>query len=400
MSAAEIATDVTAQTDAAEDAGAHPRRRRAWTWVALVAAVVAAGLIVLSLPTQQWQEKDALDPEHPGPEGGMALAQILEQRGVDVEIVRDRDAAMEAAAGGTLAVAGTSYLSDDDLAEAVSSASRTILLAPSSRDARVAFGGEDETLYAGRGAGEAQPSCDLPEAGVAGEIAPGDVWRPGSSDTACYPSGDGYGLLAGTRDGTETILLDGELFDNAHLATGGNASLGIGLLGSESRVVWYVPSPGDVDTSLAPPTLGDLTPRWLSPAIVLLATAAVAAGIWRGRRFGPLVAETLPVTVRGSETLEGRARLYQRAGAPGHAADLVRRGAVSRMAARLVLNARAGDADVAEAAARRLGARRADVAAILQHQPSTDADLAEFGDRLRDLEAAVDAAVATERKTP
>lgn len=394
-----------AATAAADPAVSGPpprarRRRRSLAWVALVAAVVVSGLIVMVLPTQQWQDRDALDPEHPGAAGGMALAQILKGQGVEVEVVRDREEAMAEAAGGTLAVSGTSYLSDDDLAELIGSASRTVLLSPSSRDARVAFG-DDETLYAGRGTGETDPECDLPEAGVAGPVAPGDVWLPGSADTACYPSGDAFGLLAGTREGAQTVLVDGRaLFDNAHLATGGNASLGLGLLGADSRLVWYVPSASDVDTSLAPPTLGDLTPGWLSAAIVLLGLSAAVAGVWRGRRFGPLVAETLPVTVRGSETLEGRARLYQRANDAGHAADLVRRGAVARMAARLGLNSRSGEAEVADAAAARLGAGRADVAAILQQQPATDADLAEFGDRLRDLEAAVDAAVSIERKTP
>ena len=53
------------------------------------------------------------------------------------------------------------------------------------------------------------------------------------------------------------------------------------------------------------------------PVIVLLLTAGLAAAIWRGRRFGPLVPERLPVTVRAAETTEGRARLY------AHARDAV-----------------------------------------------------------------------------
>jgi len=379
------------------DAGRGSRSRRAWAWVALVAAVVVGGIVLLLVPTQQWESKDPLDPEHPGPAGAMAIAQLLGQRGVGVEIVRSLDEAAAAASDGTLVIGDTSPLSDDDLAAALSTSDRAVLIDPSARDARVVFG-DGATLFAGFGSGAVPPSCDLAAAERAGDIRPGTVWQRGTADVACYPAADGFGLLQGDFSGTEVTLVDGrELFTNTELAAGGNASLALGLLGADESLVWYMPSADDVDPALAPPTLGELTPPWVSAAIVMLGIAAVAAGIWRGRRFGPLVAETLPVTVRGSETLEGRARLYQRSGDAAHAADLVRSGAVSRMGARLGLHARASAAEVSDAAAARIGARRADVAAVIDFRPSSDAQLADFGSRIRDLEAAVDAAVRTER---
>ncbi|WP_232531895.1 DUF4350 domain-containing protein [Microbacterium halophytorum] len=372
------------------------RRRRALAWTAIIAALVIAGIALALVPTDEWRDKGPLDPEHPGPEGGMALAEILRGSGAEVDIVRSLD---DAVGADVLAVTDTAPLSDEALADLIGSAGRTVLLDPGARDARVAFG-DGDTLYAGVGDGPSSPRCAVGQARTAGPIAPGEVWRPGTAERACYPSGDGFGLLAGTVAGADAVLIDGTaLFDNANLASGGNASLAMGLLAGDT-VTWYVPSAGDADPNAAPPTLGELTPRWVSPAIVLLAFAAVAAGVWRGRRFGPLVAETLPVTVRGSETLEGRARLYQRSGDARHAAGLLRRGAVRRMAKRLGLSDAAPLEDVADAAAARLGARRADVAAVLLSDPATDQDLAAFGASIRDLEAAVDAAVTTERKTP
>ncbi|MGO1770016.1 MAG: DUF4350 domain-containing protein [Microbacterium sp.] len=393
----------TAAPERVDEAATRPqgRRRRVWGWVALVLAFIVVGLVLTLVPSQQWQQKGALDPEHPGPAGGMAVAEILRDQGVDVEVVRSRDDALAAADGGSaLAVSDTSYLSDDDLDELLRAGHRTILLDPHSRDVRLALG--DGASITPTQTQPIEPSCALPEADRAGAIVPGTAWSgDGDAKNACYPAGDGaYGLLVADLDGAEVTLVDGSaLFANDALTGHGNAALGLGLLGSERELAWYVPSASDADSDAGPASLGDLTPRWLTPAIVLLGVAAVAAGIWRGRRFGPLVAETLPVTVRGSETLEGRARLYERSRDAEHAAELVRDGAVRRMAVRLGLDRRASRPDVADAAATRIGARRSDVAQIIEELPSTDAGLATFGERLRDLEAAVDAAVRTERKT-
>ena len=123
--------------------------------------------------------------------------------------------------------------------------------------------------------------------------------------------------------------------------------------------------------------------------------------VWRGRRFGPLVAENLPVTVRASETMEGRARLYARSRDAVHAADALRIGAIGRLARDLGLGPAASAGDVADAAADRIGAPRAAVRGILiDSLPRTDAELVAVSDRLRDLEAAVHAAVRTERNAP
>ncbi len=103
------------------------------------------------------------------------------------------------------------------------------------------------------------------------------------------------------------------------------------LLGRHPTLVWYMPGIGDSDLADSNPSLGELTPPWVSPVIVLLLLAGVAAAIWRGRRFGPLVSERLPVTVRAAETTEGRGRLYAHARDALHAADQLRIGALGRL---------------------------------------------------------------------
>ena len=75
------------------------------------------------------------------------------------------------------------------------------------------------------------------------------------------------------------------VFTNEHLAEAGNAALAVNLLGRHPTLVWYMPSIADSDLAAGDPTLGELTPPWVSPVIVLLLTAGVTAAIWRGRRF-------------------------------------------------------------------------------------------------------------------
>ena len=99
-----------------------------------------------------------------------------------------------------------------------------------------------------------------------------------------------------------------------------------------------------------------LTPPWVTPLILLVVLFGLAAAIWRGRRLGALVAERLPVVVRANETMEGRARLYERAGSREHALDSLRIGALARLAKLCGLPRRATLDDVIDAVAALTGA--------------------------------------------
>jgi hypothetical protein len=124
--------------------------------------------------------------------------------------------------------------------------------------------------------------------------------------------------------------------------------------------------------------------------------------IWRGRRFGPLVIENLPVTVRASETMEGRARLYQRSSNRGRALDALRIGTVSRLATAVGLSRHASVPEVAATVAGLTGRDPRIVRDILlDAHPRSDAELVSLSDQLLDLEAATRSAIdLTERTTP
>ena len=376
------------------------RSRRVLGWASFVVALVLFALVGASLLPEEWSARQPLDPESAGTDGTRALVQVLRGQGVEVTIARSRDEAQAALAGGdaTLVMPAASMLSLDAIDGLAEPARDVVLIEPRSRllDALVAgssLGGVTD--------GEAvAPSCDLPVARAAGPAGTGELLLPGDGVRACYPQADGFGLLVAEKDDGRTVAaVDGlATMTNDRLAADGNAALAIGLLGRNAEVVWYVPALTDADTTGEPPTLGDLTPPWVTPAIVLLIVATAAAAVWRGRRFGPLVKERLPVMVRTGETTEGRARLYVASGDAAHALAELRRAARARLARSLGLAASAPPERVVDAVAERLGADRAVVRGILlDTQPRNDRELVHASDRLRDLEASVHAALRTER---
>lgn len=386
------------------DSRMPPRRRRALGWIAIAVVLVIVAIAGTMLSgARQWSQREVLDPESAGPDGTRALAHVLREHGVEVTVARDRDATLAALSQGdaTLVLADSALLTDQHLSEVTDAATDVVLIDPRARSLRVLLPSSQPAGVAPDTAVE--PDCDIATASRAGAITPGAVFSPGPDATGCYAAGDGFGLLVTTdrSTGVRIAAVDGRaLFTNEHLADGGNAALGIGLLGGHRSVVWYVPGPEDA-AGEAPPSLGDLTPPWVSPAIVLLLCAALAAAVWRGRRFGPLVLERLPVTVRARETTEGRARLYARARDTVHAADQLRVGTATRLARMLGLGPTATAIEIADASAARVGASPALVRGILLDDlPATDAELVALSDRLRDLEAAVLRAVRPERKLP
>src|SRR5690606_1528818 len=139
------------------------------------------------------------------------------------------------------------------------------------------------------------------------------------------------------------VLASAEPLTNRSLATAGNAALALRVLGRGEHLVWYIPSWQVPWNGSAPEDQPSATmPPWTRPLMLMLGLVALVAAVWRGRRFGPLVVEQLPVVVRSGETTRGRGRLYRRARAHGHAAAALRAAAASRCATRLGLPRSAG----------------------------------------------------------
>jgi hypothetical protein len=389
-------------------------RRRVAAWVGIGVVLVVVGFAVAATSgSDPLAARGALDPASTAANGGRALARILSAHGVVVRPVTDVASARRdlAAAGGhaTLLLPDSPTLSDHDLTRLAAAATDVVVAQPHARAARLLL---DARIVGYAATSPIPPACGLPQAQRSGRIVAGTLFASPSA-TGCYPADGGSALLTSESHGHRITLIDGsELFDNAALADNGNAALAVNLLGQHATLVWLSPS-ADVST---PTSLGDVTPSWVSPVIALLLCAGLVAALWRGRRFGPLVAETLPITVRATETGEGRARLYAVSRDAAHAADRVRIGTLRRLARTLGLARGATTREIADAAAARAGMPLTAVydtligpgtsgTGLSGTGPSrtgtvTDRELVELSIRLRRLESAVRASTVAPRPNP
>ena len=387
--------EAVVSTAAARPAG---RLRRLLGWVFVVVLLVGISLTSMRFVATAPSLEGTLNPEVSHAYGARALAELLRDQGVEIEVVRSHEEALTLLRDDSTLVTTDPYpLSDASVVDLIEASGRAVFLSSSSRLLRLSGLGEPSS----ESATSVSTDCAIPAFARVGEISPGRLFTPSDEAFGCFATPDGSAAVLILDDAQQSItIVDGtRLFDNEHLAEQGNAALGLALLGQGGHIVWYVPSFADGDnTGAQEDTLGTLTPDWVTPVLVLLALAAVTAMIWRGRRFGPLVAESLPVTVRASETMHGRARLTARAGDAAHAAAEIRTGTVMRLSRRLALSGRATAQEVADAASDRLHVPRGSLYELLAGPaPHNDPDLIALARGLADLEAAVEAAVRTER---
>ena len=109
----------TAPALAAGGTAERPRRRTASVlgWLLVAALVIGVALAASQLAASGPGARGTLDPESRSGTGALALAEILRDQGVEVEVVRSRAAAVAALdADSTLALTNPYALSDDALA--------------------------------------------------------------------------------------------------------------------------------------------------------------------------------------------------------------------------------------------------------------------------------------------
>ncbi|MGW4274265.1 DUF4350 domain-containing protein [Streptomyces seoulensis] len=339
------ATPAATRTPAAATS-VTPTVRQRWTrarGVLLALVLLIAGALALAA-LRSADQHGRLDPRSADPYGSRAVAALLADHGVRTRVVTTLDQARTAAGPDTtLLVAAPDLLTDHQqtlLHTATTAAgARTVLVAPDTPSVgRLAPGVTADPAPSYDTA--LAPACTLPAARRAGTAETGGIrYRYATTAhgaDACYPA-DGLPTLLRLPQsrGGDTVLLGApDLLYNERLAQQGNASLALQLLGSRPHLVWYLPSLADA--SAAPDTgergFFDLLPSgWLWAALQLFIAAALAA-LWRARRFGPLVLEKLPVAIRASETVEGRARLYRKVNARDRAATALRTTTRTRLA--------------------------------------------------------------------
>lgn len=363
-------------------------RWRTGRWIALGLIVIAALAAVTALLTAP-RPGGRMDPESTSPDGAHAIVSLLRDRGVDVIVARTVADAEQAAGPDTLLLAAETYNTrgPDLLKRLAALPGDRLVLEPTAR-AREALSpgiriGSSDLL-------NAKPDCELHEANQAGTVQLGstDTYeKVGDVDlTRCY----GGALVRYQSDGrTITVVGSADFMTNSSLLDEGNAALAMNLAGERSRLIWYAPQKPEGQGS-GGSTVGDLVPDAVFWIVFQLCLVVALLALWQGRRLGPLVAEKLPVVVRASETVEGRARLYRSRRARGQAAEALRTATLQRLAPRLGLGANSSEAAVASAIAQRYNGDQSTVHRILFGPvPSTDADLLHLAHALDDIERQV-----------
>jgi len=138
-------------------------------------------------------------------------------------------------------------------------------------------------------------------------------------------------------------------------------------------VIWYAPQHSEAESGRGGATIFDLIPDHVTWIVWQLCVAVALLAVWKGRRIGPLVAEELPVVVRGP-----RRPLRAAAGSTdrgGPATALPRRCAPQRcrrMLPRLGLGHDSAQPAVVQAVADRCGLNPQTVAHTLYGPPPGD----------------------------
>lgn len=368
------------------------RRHRLWF------AVGAALLVAVALTV--WANQDdprysaPLDPQNPDPDGARAVAQVLEDQGVTVDIVRSADDLHDAEVTPrtTVVVTGADQLAPSTtrrlLADTDAAAGVVLVEPPSYVVAEL-----DSDVASTRAPDELTGRCDGSFGGrFDGLRIEVDTATAYDTATGCFPAGstdDGFVLAAG--DGATAYLGAGQALTNDQVLRADNAAVALRLLGQQERLVWYVPTLDDAAEDEAV-SLWTFAPNWIPPALWLLLLAAVTLVLWRGRRLGRLATEPLPVVVRAVETTRSRGRMYRSADDRAYAAAALRAAARRRLAEHLRLGRGATEADVITAVAHHTGRREDEVGLRLASTgfaPTTDQGLVRLAQDLAQLDREV-----------
>ncbi|WP_122263443.1 DUF4350 domain-containing protein [Ornithinimicrobium cerasi] len=373
------------------------RRWAPWVLLALAAAALAAVLA-------GGGSGEPMGADNPGRDGGRALARVLAARGVDVQEVPGTAALPDRVGPGTtVLVTHTSYLgpeSGEDLLRRVRDADRLVVLVPGAEQDPGAALGLDVTTTTPTGA-RLLGACPDPRVRDGDEVTVWDVQLDAADApeevTACFPPSPGFNAggsragalltVAADRDRPETVLVGfPSALSNDAVDEGAHAALGLRLLGGSDRLLWVVPQPGDAGTA-APQGLWDVLPPSMTPAVIVLAAAALVLALWRGRRLGPVVVEPLPAVVHAAQTTRSRGRLYREARDRRHALAALQAGARHRLAARTGLPPRADPDSLVRAVAAATGRPAPEVRRLLTDPTAADdAALVTTARELRSLE--------------
>ncbi|WP_082634141.1 DUF4350 domain-containing protein [Arthrobacter alpinus] len=404
----------------AEDTTAARRLNKWWRkyrfWIIGGAVFVLLSVVAFVMSNSGNRSLDALAINNPAPAGAQAAASVLENQGVAVTATKSLLETTDALAQNAYASSTVLFYDPrkiltptqvSELAAAVEeNGAKLVAITPGPLTLKNL---SPEISSAGTTAGSqlVDAQCENVDATAAGSIggtgpdpalntgpAKGPLLLYKGAQTCFTPNAKAGtasgGFLASNSAGDITALGFSGVVNNHNLDQAGNAALTFRLLGSKPNLLWYTSSLNDVPPAQTSPSFADLTPAWMFPASAWLMLVALVGVLWRGRRNGPLVAEPLPVIVKASETMAGRARLYQDARAVDTATRTLQHASLTRLARALRLGHSADPSVVVEAVAAATSRPSTHVHAILLGEPPhTEKDMLRIAAELAALEEEV-----------
>lgn len=361
-------------------------------------ALVVGALVLVGILTGVLRaagEGGRLDPSSYTPAGSRAVAELLRERGVQVDRADTLDAVVAAdRTDTTVVVPFPQGLARSEVEVLAGLAAPLVVIGAEQPVLDVLDAPVD--VGAPAAVERRQPACSLPVAERAGDV---DLGGPtyeaqGVPAVGCYATSGRATLLVLPSQGL-TLLGDGRPFTNERLDDRGNAALALGLLGQANRVVWLVPRPGRPLPEGEQPPLSSLIADEIKAGALWLVVVLAVLALWRARRLGRVVEEPLPVVVRAAEAVEGRSRLYRAAGARGSAAEALRAATRERVARRVGMATGTDRVGLVAQVAERTGRDPVVVDALLYGgAPPDDRALVQLADDLRLLEQTVTQEVA------
>ena len=372
--------------------------RGKWWLVGLgLILILAASVAITARPS----DYTALSIENNTDTGARAVAQIL--RGQGVEVTQFDTLARVAIADPsttTLVIASADNLTRAHRSRPCSSTRATCcsLVPPMNSSPPSIPGWPSPTTSCRR---RLTPQCSDPDATAAQRMRVEftGLQRVDDSDAQlCFANrSDVFGMaVVATDNGTRTIVTNPAVYQNSALLTDGNAALALRTAGHHENLAWYVSS--YYDGTLLSDSGGssdleinaDFMPPGFGTALYALGLAALVGALWKGRRFGPLAVEPLPVVVRASEATRGRARLYRRGRSYGRATAAMRAASARRIGSRLGVPRTTDREGMVAAVQRATGMTGQEIARILYGPPPTsEAEMINVVDQLDELEGKV-----------
>ncbi|CAN5511045.1 DUF4350 domain-containing protein [soil metagenome] len=365
--------------------GSDPVGHRVRRWVLWIGAVLVLMLVFTYIAGLAGSSDKDLDPDNPHSNGMQALAQVLDDQGVSVEVARGvEELPGDSAQGATVMVVTTDYLSPSSgqaLLDYSQDASSLVVLSPT--DTLQATFDIDATVVDRLTTTPMSPECAARWWAEGERVTHGDALIdidqsvPADTDqsvTTCVPPSAGFnaggsqsGYLVELDQGDNPpIILAGlsQSWTNQHILNEANAATSLRVLGQSDRLIWLIPSISDAG-DLPARGLFDVLPDAVAPAMVLFVCALGMLALVMGRRLGPVSTEPLPVVIRAIETTVSRGRLYAEARDRSRALASLQLASRRRLATRLGLAARAEPEDVVAAVARATGRRTDDIRRLL-----------------------------------